>query len=1069
MLFTVAVFGQDRTISGNVTDDNGDPAIAATVKVTGTEIGTVTDIDGNFTLNVPDEAETVTISYIGMEPQTVAISDDMSVSLVQGDNVIDDVVVTALGVSREKKSLGYAVQEVDGETLEDTKETNIVNALQGQVSGVQIQGSPSTLGGSSRITIRGANSFTRNNQPLFVVDGVPISNDNFASNSQMRGFGSDTAYDYGNLAQDIDPSTIKSMSVLKGAAATALYGQRGANGVILITTKDGSGTKGLGVTVNSSFAADEAANLIEHQQEYGGGALVGTPSGFNEIMQDGQMYLYPVYSKDGAWGPKYDPNLMVRHWDSWDPNSPNYKETRPWVAPANGYEDFFDTGLTATNSVSLTGSNETGNFRLGYTNVDQTGVIPGGDLARNTITFNSGYNLSEKLKANLSGNYVRTDAEGRNITGYNNGNPMQAFTQWWQTQLDVDRLENNQTTSNGQQYTWNALGPVADQSGSFVDYNFFPNFFDNPYWVRSNYYQEDYRNRFFGNASLSYELTDNLNVRGQFGTDFYDFELEEGIPTTSVVTSYYGNTRRAFQENNYELRLNYDKEFNSMFSVNAFAGGNRMRQDFERITAQSNGGLSLDGFYNIGNSAASPIVDTYVSEYGINSLFAGASLGFNQWLYLDLTGRNDWSSTLPEEENSYFYPSVSLSAALSETPIFDNVEAVSFAKVRASYAEAGNDAPVYSLVDVFSPLTPNYGDFPRYDIPNAQNNPALKPERTSEFEVGLAASFFVDRLNFDIAYYDRTTEDLIFNVPSSGATGYSSRLLNAGEMRNWGMELQLDGSPIVTDNFRWDLGLNLFEQNNEVVELAPGVESIDFGSTWAADLRVNEGDPYMALYGADYIRENYEVDDQGKVIVNEGQRVVDENGFYKFTPTRQFLGSAIADWVGSFNTNFEYKNFSLSGLFDFQEGGVMHSSSLQWSKYSGMDPETVSFNGESDTRANGMILPGVKEDGTPNDISVDPQTYYQSIWFNAAPNVYDASFLKFREARLNYRVPNQFFGGNTFKNASIGVYGRNLAILSSDIPYLDPQGITGAGNAQGLENAQVPSTRTVGVNVKFGF
>mgnify|MGYP000609924063 CR=1 FL=1 len=1070
LFMAVSVFAQTRAVNGTVTDENGDPVIAATVSVTGTDIRSLTDLEGNFSIEAPLSAESLTITYVGMDQTVVSITDEpLSVKLFQDDQLLEGVVVTALGVTRDKKSLGYSIQEVSGETLDQTKETNVVNALQGQVAGVQIQGTQSSLGGSSRITIRGANSFTRDNQPLFVVDGVPIANTEISSNAQQRGFGGETAYDYGNFVQDLDPSSIETMSVLKGTAATALYGQRGANGVILITTKDGSKTKGIGVTVNSSFTADNAVNLLPHQQEYGGGAVVGTNSGFNEIMQNGTRYLYPVYSKDGAWGPKYDQSLMVRHWDSWDPDSPNYLETRPWVAPANDYEEFFGTGLTATNSVSLEGSNGAGNFRLGYTNLDQTDVMPNGGLQRNSITFNSGYNLTEKLKANLSGNYIRTDASGRTITGYNNGNPMQAFTQWWQTQLDVERLEQNQTTSNGSQYTWNALGPVADAEGNFNGYNFAPNFFDNPHWARNNYFQEDFRNRFFGNASLAYQITDELGIRGQLSTDFYDFSAAEGIPLASVATSFFGAQQRGLQENNYELRLNYANDFSNLFSLTAFAGGNRMRQDGETFTQDSNGGLSLEGFYNIANSAASPIIGSSLFEYGINSLFGGASFGFNDWLYLDVTGRNDWSSTLPDQENSYFYPSASMSAVLSELDFLANSETVSFAKIRAAYGEAANDAPAYSLTDVFSPVTPNFGGFPRYSVPNTQNNPELKPERTSEFEIGLAASLFVDRLNFDIAYYDRTTEDLIFNVPSSSSTGYTSRALNAGEMRNWGMELQLSGTPIKTQDFRWDLGLNLFQQNNEVVELADGVESINFGNTWAADLRVNQGDPYMALYGADYIRENYETDADGNVTRNDGELVVGDNGFYQFTPTRQFLGSAIADWVGGFNTNFKFKNLSLSGLFDFQEGGVIHSTSLQWSKYSGMDPSTVAFNGESDTRANGMVLPGVKADGSANDIRIDPQSYYQGVWFQAAPNVYDASYLKFREARLNYNIPNNVFGKAPFRNASIGVFGRNLAILSADLPYLDPQVITGAGNAQGLENAQVPSRRSIGVNLKFGF
>ena len=381
--------------SGQVTDENNLPLPGATVIVEGTSRGTTTDFDGNYQIEA-QSGDVLLFSYVGYADQqmTVGAADryDVQMSL---DNELEEVVVTALGSVKENRAVGYAVQSVDGERVNQANETNIINALQGQIAGVQIQGSPSTLGGSSRITIRGSNSFLGNNQPLFVVDGVPINNSNFASSGQQRGFGGGT-YDYGNMAADIDPGSIQNMSVLKGAAATALYGSRGANGVILITTKTGAIKKGIGVTVNSNITFDSVTNLIPMQQTYGGGSInADTPHGFSEFTQNGTTYLYPNYAKDGSWGPKYNPNVRVRHWDSWDPNAPNYQETRPWVAPKNDYTTFFDTGVTHNHSVALAGSNEEGNFRLGYTKLNQKGTIPGGVLNRNTINLSSGYQLTE--------------------------------------------------------------------------------------------------------------------------------------------------------------------------------------------------------------------------------------------------------------------------------------------------------------------------------------------------------------------------------------------------------------------------------------------------------------------------------------------------------------------------------------------------------------------------------------------------------------------------------------------------------------------------------------------------
>jgi outer membrane receptor protein involved in Fe transport len=432
-------------------------------------------------------------------------------------------------------------------------------------------------------------------------------------------------------------------------------------------------------------------------------------------------------------------------------------------------------------------------------------------------------------------------------------------------------------------------------------------------------------------------------------------------------------------------------------------------------------------------------------------------------LFLDLSARNDWSSTLPETNNSYFYPAASLSFAISELSSIKDSDVIDFAKVRASVAQAGNDSDPYRLSDVYNPITPNFGSNPLYSVPNSQQNPDLVNELTTEVEFGFLVKLLGNRLSIDAAYYDRVTEDQIFNVPVSATTGYTSKLLNAGKMKNSGLEIQIQGTPIQTADFRWDVGLNLTSQNNEVVELLKDdegntvVESINAGSTWAADLRVQEGLPYMALFGQDHVYDD------------NGNKVVGDDGFYQFTDDRVYLGSAIADYTGGFNTSFSYKNFTLSALFDFQVGGIIHSTSLQWSKYSGMHPETVAFNGESDVRANGMVLPGVKADGSVNDTRVDPQDYYQGYWRRAAPNVYDASFVKFRDVRLSYTVPANMLDKTPFTSLNLSAFGRNLGILYSEVPYIDPQVITGAGNAQGLENAQVPATSSFGFNISAKF
>lgn len=1049
---TFELWAQNRVVSGKVTSaEDGSSLPGATILLKGTTTGTTTDLDGSWKLSVPIEGGTLIFSFVGMANEEVEIGSRsiIDVAMEVDSNQLTEVVITALGISRDKKSLGYSVQELAGESIEKAKEVNIINSLQGQIAGVQIQGTTGALGGSSRITIRGVNSLTGQNQPLFVVDGVPIDNRNFAGSSQQRGFGGG-AYDYGNSASDINPADIASMSVLKGAAATALYGSRGSNGVIVITTKKGKSDKGIGVSVNSSVTFDQAANLIDHQRTYGGGAMAATSSGFMEFTQDGDNYLAPLYGKDGSWGPKYNSDVLVRHWDSWDPESSKYKEVRPWVAPEGDYKYFFETGVTWSNSVALNSSGDNGSFRIGYTNVDQQGIMPNSQLQRNTVTMSASQNLSEKLTANFSGTYVHLGVNGRNVTGYDNKNPMQAFTQWYQVQLDMDRLKSYKQTDGQTQQTWNSLGITTNDAGELIEFDAAPNYFDNPYWVRYANLQSDERNRFFGNVELSYAISENLKVSGKVMRDGYSSQAYEGVAKGGVDQSKYSETTRHFAEMNYQGTMTYNKVFSAL-SLNATVGGNMMRKQYNRTINETVGGLSLAGFWNLSNSVQAPSIDTYAEEKAINSVFASASFGFDNIVFVDLTARNDWSSALSRSDRSYFYPSATTSFVFSE--LFQS-NWLDFGKVRMAYGQAGNDAGSYQLDDVYQPLSPNFGENSRYTVPNTRNNPDLVNELTTEFEVGLEASFFDQRLGFDLVYYDRTTDDQIMAVASSSTTGYTSKWVNAGSMRNNGIELMINATPVKFRDFRWDVNLNMATYNNEVVSLAEGVEEISMGSTWAADLRIVKGQSYMGLYGQDWERHE------------NGQPLVDADGYPIAKEEYEFLGSAIADYTGGLRNTVSWKGIALSALMDFQKGGIIHSTSLQWANYSGMTPESVWQDGV-DIREEGYLFQGVTENGSPNEQRIPAQNYFQGYWYVARPNVYDASFIKLREVSLTYTIPSNLLKGLPFRDVSIGAFGRNLAILSSDLPYLDPQGVTGTGNRQGLENAQVPSTRSFGFNVSF--
>ncbi|MCF6361381.1 MAG: SusC/RagA family TonB-linked outer membrane protein [Cyclobacteriaceae bacterium] len=1051
LMATTMSFAQDRTVSGKVTStDDGSTLPGVNVVVKGTTQGGVTDVDGNYKIMVPEGENTIVFSFIGLESKEVEIGNRSVINVEMNSDVqqLSEVVVTALGISREKASLGYSVQEVSGEDVQRTNEVNIVNALQGQVAGVQIQGSAGALGGSSRITIRGVNSLTGENQPLFVVDGVPIDNRNFATSSQQRGFGGGS-YDYGNSASDINPADIESMTVLKGAAATAIYGSRGSNGVIVITTKKGAKGKGIGIEINSTLTFDNPYAMVDHQREYGGGAAYPTASGFNEFTQDGTSYLAPAYGKDGSWGPKYDPSVNVRHWDSWDPNSPNYKEVRPWAAPANDYKDFFETGVTRNNSISLSKANDTGSFRLGFTNVDQDGTLPNSNLKRNTITFSATQKLSDKLTASFSGSYVNASTTGRNVTGYDNKNPMQAFLQWYQVQLDTERLKDF-TLADGTQQTWNAIGITKDGSGNLIDYNHAPNYFDNPYWIRERNLQEDVRNRFFGNIDLTYKITDNISVGGKIMRDGYSSQAFEGIAPGGVDQSEYREVTRHFSEMNYDARISYNKTINDI-SISVILGGNRMKQSYNSVFNETVGGLALAGFFNLNNSIQAPNLNTFASEKAINSVYFTGSFGYKNLLYLDVMARNDWSSALSKEDRSFLYPAVTASFVFSE--VLD-VSWLSLGKIRVGLGQAGNDSGPYQLDDVFTPITPNFGTSSRYSVPDTRNNPDLVNELTTEIEFGIEARFLDNRLGFDFTYYDRTTDDQIMSVASSATTGYSAKWVNAGAMRNSGIELMVDALVLDLSGFQWNVGLNMATYNNEVVSLADGIDEITMGGTWAADLRIVKGESYMGLYGQDWERHA------------NGQPLVDEDGYPIAAADRTYLGSAIADFTGGVRNTFSWKGISLSALFDFQGGGIIHSTSLQWANYSGMTPETVTQGGV-DIRAEGYLFEGVYDDGSANTKRIPAQEYFQGYWRVASPNVYDASFIKLREASLAYALPNKLIENWPIRDLRVSFFGRNLAILSSNLPYLDPQGVTGTGNRQGLENAQVPSTRSWGFNIGF--
>lgn len=1053
-LIGLSLSAQNRTITGTVigAEDN-EPLIGVTIQQDGTQNGTTTDIEGKYSIQVTGDAPKLVFRFVGFDTKTVDVgaSNVLNVTMASGLE-LNEVVVTALGISREKKALGYAVQEVDGDDLDKARETNVINALQGKVAGVQITGS-SNIGGSSRMIIRGSSSILGNNQPLFVIDGVPIDNSNFTSSDQARGAG---GYDYGNAAQDINPDDIESMTVLKGASAAALYGSRAANGVVVITTKKGKkgkGKSGIGVSVNSSLQWSKVYVLPDYQNSYGGGA---GPT-FDTINGE----LIPDYGYDGSWGPKLD-GRQVRHWDSWYEGESDFGKTRPWEANPDNVKDFFETGLAMTNNVALTGGNDKAAFRLSYTNLDQRGTQPNSFLDRNTVNFNGSSQLSDRFSSSVGLNYVSTKAKGRPQTGYGES-VMSQFNQWFQRQLDIDRLKEYET-ADGTQRTWNR-NSSTDPS---------PHYWDNPYWERYKNVQSDQRDRMFGNITLNYKINDWLNVTGRAMTDFYTDRREERVALGGVRESMYSEDVRTVYENNYELRLTANRNINEDISFTGFVGAVRNDRGYNRNSSETLGGLVVRDLFTLTNALEGIEIRDYNESRRINSLLGSANFGYKNFLYLDLTLRNDWSSTLPEGNNSYLYPSATASFIFSEFLDFDPL---SFGKLRMGFAQVGNDTDPYRLANTYQSNTTT--GLPGFSVLNSVNNPDLRPEKTKDFELGTELRFLYDRVKLDVAYYNRKTTDQIFKVSQSGASGASSSILNAGTVQNSGIEAMITAIPVKTDDFEWNVGLNFGKNKSEVLELYKDpqgnvVDNIQLTSLFGVALEARVGQPNGVLVGYDYVYDD------------NGNKLVDPNtGAYLKTDEVKPLGSILADFTGGFRTGFAYKNFELSTLFDFQKGGKIHSLTNQWGKYSGTLEETA----EGGIRENGTVVDGVLAEvdgqgnlvrdsngdyvssGKANDVSIGAQDHFflNGGYVVHAADIYDASFIKWRELRVTYNFPKEMTRKLKIENLRVSLVGRNLAILHKNVPHVDPEAAVSSGNVQGFEGGQLPTERTIGVNLNFNF
>lgn len=1058
---------QVTTVRGIVTtEEDGEPVIGASVIVKGTSLGTVTDVNGRFELNgLPPSATRLLISYISLMAKEVAIAPQVSVTLKSDTHLLDEVVVTALGISREKKALGYTAQEVKQNALVQGKDNNLLNSLSGKIAGVRITNTQGDVG-SSRIVIRGETSIAGENQPLFIVDGIPVDNSQLNARSSGR--------DFKNAIADLNPEDIKTLTVLKGPNAAALYGARAAHGAIVITTKGGDKRqKGIGITLHSSTQVSFVATLPEFQNLFGQGAggrfsyVDGKGAGVNDGV-------------DESWGPRLDIGLLIPQFDS-PLDADGNRVATPWVSHPNNVRDYFRMGISTNSGISVARGDDKYQFRVGYNYEKQVSIVPDAGTNKTNISLNTDYHLAKWIVVGATANYIVYTApslpgsatpSGSNVRS---NSPMLQFL-WFGRQVDTNSLKADYTRN------WNS------------------SYYDNPFWSASYNTQSQERHRLIGDLHAEFRLTDGLNVRFRTSTDWYNDRRKSKVKWGSAgAGSPYGSYAEdayTVKENNTEVLATYIKQLNKNWGIDALLGFNVRNKQYEN-NYQAAPRLAVADLYTLTNSRDPLISSNDFYRLRQYDLYGSIQLDYRRWAFLNITGRNDWSSTLPVDNNSYFYPSVTASVLLSEAFGWRS-KAVNYLKIRGGWSQVGADANPYQLATVFTSETAFNGN-PLQSSSTIGMNPNLKPEKTSSIEAGFEAAFWDNRLYLDFTYYKTDSRNQILKLATTAASGYTSQVRNAGHIRNRGYEIQLGAVPIQTSKgFRWNLDLNYGANSSKVVKLDDEglITSYQLYSS-GIQILASVGEAYGTLFGTSYVRDA------------NGNVVVDANGLPKISTTNKTLGKFTPDWTGGISNTFSYRSLSLSFLIDASVGGSIFSNTNKTGKYtgvlantlSGRDaehgglwyytdamgnnvrlPESPSYSVSSDglyyaqvngqsTRVyqDGIMVEGVTESGSKNEEVVSAEKYYHRIYSIAEANVYDASYVKLREVALSYRLPRLWTQKLHLQEASVTLTGRNLWTIYKSVPNIDPESALTTGNAQGVEAYSLPTTRSFGVNLSVKF
>ncbi|MFA7211005.1 MAG: SusC/RagA family TonB-linked outer membrane protein [Bacteroidales bacterium] len=1043
---------QNIQVTGTVTDAaDGQPLPGATILVQGERTAFVTDNDGNYAITCASDAALV-FSYVGYVSVEVAVNNRSVINVdMRAANVLDEVIVTALGITRERKSIGAAIQDVKADELTKAGHMNISSALSGRVAGMQVTQAGGAVGASSRIVVRG-NSSLGGNEPLIVVDGVPISNDNYMERS----------INYGSGLYDINPEDIESISVLKGGSA-ALYGMRAGKGVVLITTKSGKSAKeGVSINYSGSFTVDKVFNLPPLQNLYGqgyeGAEYEYKNSDFNGTYADwvydvlGYSDLSSYMGADESWGPRLDIGLNIPQWDS--PYANGVHQATPWVSHPDNIKSFFETGYSQSHNVSVVtkGDRATTRASLGFR--DQKGTLPNTDQKRISAQMNTNVDINKYISFDLSMNYTRTQSDNLPQGSYNAGNPLQSLLQWFGRQVNMESLKNLYDKGNdpytGKPYSW------------------CPDYHQNPYY--SMYYNTNSfeRNRLFGKTSLWIKPTSWLKFEGRLGYDYYDtYTKQVVLYHTDYPDGGFWSYNRKNAEINADFLAYFDKTFgDNLLSVNAVLGANYRDVNYmnSSLTAEA---LIVPGLFTISNVSGSPGTSMGGSRIRSNSVYANLSLGFKGMLYIDASARNDWSSTIADP---FFYPSVSASWLLTETFPAMKGSVLEFLKLRGGWAQVGAATSAYQTDRYYSSVGYNINGSGQFYNPTTYPPAGLRPESVETAEVGLEARFFGNRLGLDVALYDKTTTDQILSAEVSRATGYSSMKVNAGEINNKGIEIQLTATPVRTNNFNWDITLNWSKDQSKIISLytdeatGQNITTYNIGSSWSVYTQARVGEPWGAIYGTGSV-----TDDNGNIIVGANGRAKRES---------RVLGNVNPDWIAGLNMDFSWKNLSFGFLLDFRKGGDVFSVSQMFGTYTGIYEYTAA-NG---VRENGVVFGKdiltdrtfVKEDGTVNDIVVAPTSAFADFYSNRSFCVFDGSYLKLKDLYITYTIPaSKFTKSSLVKAFNVSLVGSNVAILwlhESNIARVDPESSLTSGNdGVGLESNSYMPTRSIGLKVGITF